>query len=187
MAKKSQQPWFIKLPLLYGQLRTQIHQEYRSLRLVIADGTSFIRGALPITADDGTELDRYQIEVKLPADFPKSVPVVRETAGKIPRTPDRHVNDDGTACLFVRDETWKYWNNRSTLVDFIRGPIHQFFLGQTYYSENGVWPFGQRKHFAEGVAEYYFEELDTKSLMVVASFLQCIALHTLDRCSGVTS
>lgn len=167
-------------PALYSELQDQLRAEFRTLRISTEDGKAFVRGALPISGADGSELGRFQIEIELSDDFPKSVPVVRETAGKIPKDLDRHINYDGTACLFVRDETWKYWNKGSTLVDFIKGPVYQFFLGQIYYAEHSAWPFGQRNHFGLGVAEYYFEELGTTSLFVVEAFLELLSVRNLD-------
>lgn len=170
----------MKSPAFYKSVQGQLKSEFRSLRLFTDNGVVFVRGALPITSNDGTELDRFLIEIELPGDFPKTVPTVRETGGKIPRTPDRHINPDGTACLFVRDEAWKYWNRDTSLIDFIKGPIHQFFLGQIFFSERNTWPFGQRSHFAQGVAEYYFEELNTSNLQVVIQFLKLLRAANVD-------
>ncbi len=166
---------------LYNEVQTQVHQHFRTLRLVTDNGVAFIRGALPIGEGNNSELDRYQIEIELPEDFPNSLPTVKETAGKIPRNPDRHINDDGTACLFVREETAMYWNRQTSLADFISGPVYQFFLGQTYYTEHGDWPFGQREHGAQGIAQFYFDELGTTSLFVVTSFLGCLTNPAWDR------
>lgn len=180
MAKKSQS-WFMTTPALYERIGTDLRRQFRTLRLV-NDGTkASIKGALPIRASDGTELDRFQIEIELPEDFPKSVPIVRETGGRIPRIPDRHVNFDGTACLFVRDETWRFWGDDSTVTDFIQGPVYQFFLGQIYFETHQTWPFGERNHFARGVAEYYFEELGTRDLFVVRRFLSYLSAPAVDR------
>lgn len=170
----------MRSPALYSELRDQLRREFRTLRLLNEGGVAFVRGALPICGEDGRELGRFQIEVELLDDFPKSVPLVRETGGQLPRHPDRHVNYDGTACLFVRDETWKYWNKDSTLIQFLNGPVYQFFLGQIFFVEHGTWPFGQRNHFGLGVAEYYFEELETRSLFVVRAFLEFLADRLLD-------
>lgn len=176
----AKQPWFMRSPALYQSVQAQLQAEFRTLRLSTEDQVAIVRGALPITGDDGTELDRFQIEIQLPYDFPNAVPTVKETAGKITRIPDRHVNDDGTACLFVRDQTREYWNAGTTIVDFIKGPVYQFFLGQIYFAEHGRWPFGQRAHGAEGIAQFYFDELGTTSLWTVAAFLSYLAAPSLD-------
>ncbi len=179
MVRRSE-PWFVKSPALYQELNKQIRQDFRTLHLITKGEIVFVRGALPIISIDGDELDRYQIEIELPVDFPVSVPQVREVGSKIPRILDRHVNSNGTACLFVRDKAWKYWNKNTTLIDFIKGPVYQFFLGQTYYSLNKVWPFGHYKHGADGVAEYYYEELNTPRLKVVIAFLEFLAVIKVD-------
>lgn len=168
-------------PLLLKQVQSDLRKHFRTLRLVNDGSKVTIRGALPVLADDGTELDRFQIEIELPEDFPKSVPSVRETGGRLPRNPDRHVNADGTACLFVRDESWRFWGGDLTLVDFIQGPVYQFFLGQVYFETHNKWPFGERKHFARGVAEYYFDELGTRDIFFVHRFLTYLAAVSVDK------
>ncbi len=168
-------------PALFKQVQTELREHFRTLRLVNDGSKVSIKGALPVLAHDGTELDRFQIEIELPDDFPKSVPLVRETGGRVPRDPDRHVNFDGTACLFVRDETWKFWGGDLTLIDFIQGPVYQFFLGQIYFEAHKNWPFGERNHFARGVAEYYFDELGTHDLFVVQRFLRYLAAVNIDK------
>lgn len=170
----------MKDPALYNNIQQQLRSEFRTLRLSCEDGIAYVRGALPISGDDGSELARFRIEIELPKNFPESAPLVRETGGHIPRHIDRHVYSDGTACLFVADETWKYWNRTTSLIDFIKGPIYQYFLGQIYYEEHRTWPFGQRSHFGLGVAEYYFEELETTSIFVVYRFLELLAARTID-------
>jgi len=43
--------------------------------------------------------DSYSIKITVEDDFPHSIPRVWEIAGKIPKTPDYHVNHDDTLCL----------------------------------------------------------------------------------------
>ena len=42
---------------------------------------------------------KYQIEISVPTGFPRDVPKVKETNGKIPRNGHYHVNHDDTLCL----------------------------------------------------------------------------------------
>lgn len=167
-------------PKLYNEIQQQLRSEFRTLRLSQQDGVAYVRGALPINGDDGSELARFQIEIKLQENFPESVPIVWETGGHVPRHLDRHVYADGSACLFVGDESWRFWNKKTSLIDFIKGPIYQYFLGQIYYEEHHTWPFGERSHSELGVAEYYFEELGTANLFVVYRFLELLAAKTID-------
>ena len=42
---------------------------------------------------------------------------------------------------------------------FLTGPMHDYFVSQTYYEVNGVWPFGERSHGMLGVLEAYADLL----------------------------
>ena len=43
--------------------------------------------------------DTFEIKISVNQDFPNTIPEVRETAGKIPKTGEYHVNPDGTLCF----------------------------------------------------------------------------------------
>ena len=120
-----------------------------------ADGTIGIAGAFPVLGADGVELDRFHISIVLPCRFPNELPIVRELSGRIPRVEERHVEVDGTACVLFPDDRWRCFPPGSTLIDYIRGPLHNFFLSQLYYEEHSSWPFGEWAHGREGVLEYY--------------------------------
>ena len=46
-------------------------------------------------AKEGEIQDSFTLQIDLPKAFPKDLPKVRETEGRIPRTGDYHVNPDG--------------------------------------------------------------------------------------------
>lgn len=49
---------------------------------------------------DGRVLDDwFDLDIAIPTGSSRSLPRVSETAGRIPRTPEYHVNGDGTLCL----------------------------------------------------------------------------------------
>jgi hypothetical protein len=136
----------------------------------------YIRGSLFLyDLERGQEIDRYTIEVELLPDYPKSIPLVREVDGRIPRIASRHINADGTACLFVPDERWRHYPESASIVDFIGGPVHQFFLGQSYFEITGQWLFGQRSHGIVGLLEYYAEILETKKFKVIYNFISYLS------------
>jgi hypothetical protein len=141
----------------------------------------YIRGVLPIRdLTTGEEIDRYLIEIELPNDYPKGVPVVREKGGRIPRIIDRHIyENDGTCCLFVLDEQWKHYPEGATLVEFINGPVYQYFLSQSYFELTGKWLFGERGHGIVGILEYYSEELGTNDPKFILGFLDYLSLKVV--------
>jgi hypothetical protein len=101
------------------------------------------------------------------------VPIVYEIGGRIPRIMDRHVYPDkGNCCLFLLDETFRYYKESDTIVDFLKGPVESYFLSQSYFeSKPGEWIFGQRSHGVYGILEFYSEILNTKNVYLIGSFL----------------
>lgn len=158
-----------------AELRESLCLELPTLRVSQPAGRTLVCGRLPVLAHDGTEIDNYQVEIELDKNHPKSPPVVREVGGRIPHTVDRH-NPSGTACLFVPEEEWQFWDESTSLVEFIKdGPVRDFFFSQTYFEETGTWPFGERAHGLAGRVDYYLELLQTNSLQQVLRFLKLLA------------
>ena len=168
------QPWHRANPALFEKEKTEVEAAYPNLHFYVANEVVVVRGTFPIVFT-GEVLDRHLIEVELPRDHPKSLPIVRETGGRIPRTPDRHMNPvDGTACVLLLDERWRVWPNGSTLLQFLDGPVHNFFLGQSLVELGDRWPFGQWSHGAEGIREFYTDVLGTVDIRVITGYLDCL-------------
>jgi hypothetical protein len=169
-------PWYKANPELLKQEMKEIQTAYPDLHVVYEENDCIlIRGSFPLI-HDGVALDRYLIEIELPQDYPASVPIVREVGGQIPRTIDYHiVNDTGQACLFLPDERWRVYPRGTRLVEFLSGPMRNFFLGQSLVRRGQPWPFGQWGHGAQGVYEYYTDLLGTDDLDVILKYLEWLA------------
>jgi hypothetical protein len=166
-------PWHRTEPGRYAKEKAEIESAYTHLHFV-EDGVVSVRGSFPIMFE-GQEFDRYVIEMKLLQDYPKSLPVVWEIGGRIPRTADFHVNPaDGTACILLPDERWRIWPSGSTLLQFLDGPVRNFFLSQSLVRLGESWPFGQWDHGAKGIREYYSELLKTDDVRVIIGFLEML-------------
>lgn len=136
------------------------------------------RGVFPLT-DNGRVIDRYQIEVDLPRTYPKGLPVVRETGGRIPRTGSRHMESDGSACVSVPDEYWYRHPDGMDLLDFLSGPLLGYLVGQSLVERELPWPQGERGHGADGVAEFYGPLLGTTDREVITRLVEAIAAREL--------
>ncbi len=168
-------PWHRANPALFDKERTEVETAYLNLHFHVVSEVVWVRGTFPIVFN-GEELDRYVIEVELARDHPTGIPVVRETGGRIPRTADRHMNPaDGTACVLLPDERWRVWSHGSKLLQFLDGPVRNFFLGQSLVDLGDPWPFGQWGHGAEGIREYYAELLGTDDTGVITGYLDCLS------------
>lgn len=167
--------WQIAKPELLDQINKDIQSECPNFHLMVEGDIVFIRGSYPVI-HEGEVLDRYTLEIEFPRDYPESVPIVRETEGRIPRTADYHMmGKKGEACLFVPDERWLVWPPDATFLDFLKGPVYNYFLGQTLVSLGEPWPFGQRSHGLSGIKEFYAELLGTDDFDSVVRYLEYLS------------
>jgi hypothetical protein len=166
--------WHKANPSLFEKEKAEVEDAYPNLYFYIEKDLVTVRGTFPIV-HEGKVLDRYAIEIELPKDYPRSLPIVRETGGRIPHASDFHVNPvDGTCCVVLPDERWRVWPVGSTLLSYLSGPVRNFFLGQSLVQLGEVWPFGQWEHGADGIREYYAELLGTSDLRVIVKYLECL-------------
>lgn len=86
--------------LLKGGME-ELLRKYPELRLQPTKrDETIIAGSLKFSAqtrDQKLIFDRYEISVSVPSDYPKTIPLVQETAMRIPR--DFHKLDSGHLCL----------------------------------------------------------------------------------------
>jgi hypothetical protein len=159
--------WYIENPELLQKVQDDI-KKYPTLHVLTENQTVFVRGSLQILNKEKTRvIDSFSIEIELFNDFPASLPVLRETAKRIPKIADRHFNIDETACLFVPEEREKYFPDGSSISNFIENCVRPFLVNQSLFEEIGEWPLGQRSHGLAGVLEYYQEKFgkDSKHLI----------------------
>jgi hypothetical protein len=129
--------WFEQNPALLQEVRSAIAADQPDLHETIIDGAVRLRGSYAVR-DGGTVLDRYQIEIRFPFDYPMHLPAVEEIGRRLPRIADRHINNDGTACLLVPEE-WLIAGDQS-FKTFLHGPLKNFFLGQLLVEVGKPWP-----------------------------------------------
>src|ERR1043165_4378836 len=102
--------------------------------------------------------DEYSVRIVVDDQFPEVEPKVFEIAGRIKRVPDLHINPDGSCCLTVWEE-WLVIAPGASFKDFLRGPVHDYFLNQWWFENKGYWRFGERSHGARGIVEAYADVL----------------------------
>ena len=173
------QPWHKADPARLEKMQREVQADYPNLHFYPQGHRVVVRGSLPIL-HEGTELDRYAVEIILLASYPDALPLVFEVGGRVPWDADHHVNrETGEACLFVPDERWKVAPPTMTFLEFLNGPVRNFFLGQSLFRRTGEWPFGQRPHGAAGLREYYSELLRTDDVAMILRYLDCLRRPTL--------
>lgn len=115
----------------------------------------FENGAI---ANPAGPISEFDIEIVLSDGYPIREPKVFEVGGRIPRSSDHHVNDEGDCCVTVW-ENWLVCAKDHSFAAFMNGPLNEFFLGQYWFEQTGKWPFGERSHGQKGLEEAYADAL----------------------------
>jgi len=164
-------PWFEREPEAYAEVRRMLIERYPTLHARKIGDAVVVKGTLGIS-HEGVEIDRYSLEFRLPGDYPKSLPTVSETAERIPRQMDRHVNPaTGTLCLGVVEELWFVMNGDFSLDRVIEIPVRNFLIGNSLVEQGQEWPLGERSHGIRGILEFYACLLGAKEKKSLHRFL----------------
>jgi len=143
---------------------------FPNYKLTLRNKSLLISGVLILLVDNKI-IDRYLIEIEMPDMETRFYPVVKEIGNKIPKIADRHINSNGTTCLFYPDNYKKYYNRKTKLSEFIKGPIFTYFIAQSYFEITGVWVFGELNHNEFGAYEFYSQKLGVKDPQAITIFL----------------
>lgn len=167
--------WYDRDRSVFDREKREVQAEYPNLHFYRDDNRMIVRGGFPLR-HDGKDLDRFQIEIELPRKRKDDIPVIRETAGRIPRSNDNHVNElTGDICLFVPEERWRIFPVGSTLLAFLNGPVRNYFLGIALKELGEPWPFGERPHGRAGIIEFYSELIGISDPEVIERYIQCLS------------
>lgn len=172
-------PWYQADPEGFEAFKKTLAVEYPTLHVYVERGRVFVRGTL-FLHDGKTEIDHYQIELEIPGSFPDALPKLREVGGRVPRIADRHIDPEtGDACPLLPDQRHEFFPKAMSVLGFIKGPVENFFLLQTYYEKKKSWPNEQWGHGAKGIVAYYREVFGTSDEHVVTTGLRYLARKKL--------
>ena len=159
--------WFERDPAAFTALERLLRARYPTLHAFIENGECHVRGTY--AAIDG---DRYALEIAVPANYPRSLPDVWETGGRIPREINRHVfPTSGALCLGVPLALWIATKGDFSVDRMLDGPVRSFLIGNSLVEEGAPWPHGDRSHGAAGILEHFGELVGTADPMVVGTLL----------------
>lgn len=160
-----------RLDVLLGDVRTYLAAEQPELEAEASRGFVRIAGKL-LVCDERGPYDFYEVVIGVGSDFPASEPVVFEVGGRVPRTAERHVFEDGGNCCLGVWEAWLAETPRRSFADFMRGPVADYFIGQSLVEVGDDWPYGERDHGRPGVLQAYAAALGLEpKLMLVRAYL----------------
>jgi hypothetical protein len=137
---------------LHSLLRSQMGLSLRPSQ----NGETVIAGELEFIArqPDYEEItDSYEVEIRVPRDFPRSVPAVRELQGRIRKT--YHTQPDGTLCLGSNIRLQLEVRKAPTLPAFVEKCIIPFLYGYSHKEQYETLPQGELAHGTKGLIEDY--------------------------------
>lgn len=109
-------------------------------------------------------VDSYQLMITIPINYPKEIPIVRETGNKIPPKPDYHVNSDGSLCLGSELRLLWILSKESSLSSFSRQCLEPYLYSISYKLKYGVLPYGELDHGKAGQLKDIANLLGLKSV-----------------------
>ena len=119
-------------------------------------------------------LDTYQLQIVFPADYPRSLPTVRESEKRIPRTADYHTYKDGSFCLGSDIKLKSILFEYSTVTEFVEKILDPFLYAVTYKVEHDIYPFGDLDHGEDGLIDDYQQLFNVKGKAAVLLVLAAL-------------
>jgi len=169
--------WLVARPELIEEIRQDLRTHYPNLHLFVQGSKAQIRGTFPVRGVSGRELNRYQVEIDLPTDYPRALPVVCEVGGQIPRQADKyHINQDGTACVLLEDQRGECFPEGARFLQYLNVPLYNYFLGQSLVARGKDWPFDEWEHGVPGIFQYYCLMFGTTDRDIIVRFLKALTV-----------
>jgi hypothetical protein len=134
----------------------ELQAKYQLLRLEFSQADNpVVQGTLRFDADyQGKEArGEYDIEIRIPDDYPRCVPSVRETGGRVPKDFHRYTNSD--LCLGAPVAVRKTFLESPTLLAFVENLVIPHLFSHAYFAEHGEMPFGDLEHGSLGILDFY--------------------------------
>ncbi len=140
---------------------TEFLADYPSMSLQpTRHSETIIRGQFHFKANGSglaTE-DAFELEIQINERFPSEIPEVRETAEKIPKTGDYHVNPDGTLCLGSHLRLKKALLESPDLVSFTEKCLVPYLFNVSIKLRNGgEFVTGELAHGTAGIIHDYMD------------------------------
>jgi len=146
-------------------------------RSVLSLESVVVHGTYGVSIPDSVQQLEYGISILMPAKYPKQIPIMFCNDPKLPiGNIDRHILDNGSACLGVYADIMTRWAIEPGIVNFLEGFVAPFLVWQAYYDAHQKTPsWGERPHFAEGITEFYAELLGMNRHQAVVEFMKLLA------------
>ena len=163
------------LDLLQEQI-AEVQQEFPGLILESPyDDCYVVRGILSFDGqyEDKKAGGNYDIEIIIPNNYPKSVPVTRSIDGKVPESFHTYPKDK-TFCLGVPLAERMTFSENPTLMGYIKKLVIPYLFSYSYLKEHDELPYGDLDHGALGKIRFYKDLFNVEDFEVLG-FLKLLA------------
>lgn len=126
----------------------------------------------------GTIEDTFALRIHVPASFPRALPIVNETGGRIPKTGEFHINEtDHALCLGSPLGLLQALSKKPTLGGFAENCLVPYLYAISYkLRHGGPLLFGELEHGTPGMLADYMRIFALTSPYQVREALQLLAL-----------
>jgi hypothetical protein len=108
--------------------------------------------------------DVYELSLLVPSAFPRDIPQVKETAGRIPADGKHHRNSDGTLCLGSPLRLLVNISKNPTLIGFAENCLIPYLYAMSRNLNEGIpFVFGELEHGTPGELSDYAALLGVKN------------------------
>jgi hypothetical protein len=147
------------------------------LRIDPAASDLVLAGRLAFTAQIPGRVqisDCYQIEFRIPETFPRRIPGVFETGGRIPLS--YHHLQDGSLCLGSETRLRLMLSEGLSLVGFVDRCLIPYLYRYSYLVIHGEAPFEDLEHGVSGIKEDLRQLLQAKQESEVLPFIRLLGM-----------
>jgi len=134
----------------------------------------YIEGRLHLPDEKGKFIDSYSIKIEVTDGYPNKLPLVYETAQRIPINIDWHVFPDGHCCIVTPPEEFLICKKGVTLEKFIIKYVLPYFYNQLFRELKGYF-LNERSHGNEGIREFFLSKFNTQDSKKVSQWLLYVA------------
>lgn len=113
--------------------------------------------------------------------YPKYLPQVILKDHNSIKTPDRHISNNGKCCLATDVEAQEIIGQNYSLEIFTNQLVIPFFASQVYFDNTGKWPYGDYKHYEEGLIQYYQEKINVSKTNIIKGLEVLSGKRNIDR------
>lgn len=144
------------------------------------DIPTHVKGTYQVLDNNNSLQDEFDINVSIPSNYPFGFPVLQEISQKIPRHIDRHMFNEGYACVELTHKAMLVAKAGITIYEYFVKYVHRYFCWQLVYEiDKGNKNLTEWAHGNEAIVEFYKDFLVLSSYTDIRSLLQVAAANKI--------